>query len=130
MPDEPRVHLFNFGGLLQAAFERWLIARRAEAWEPPPLLLGKASAGPARDVVNSRREGSDVGVAFFTALYSAMQKHSPLPALVVLGALTIHGNPKPVPSPVEPLQIIKKDNGGRRALIPIENERHFLDVHA
>ena len=43
--------------------------------------------------------------------------------------MSIHGNPKAVSSLVEPLQLIM-DNGGRRALIPIENKRHFLEVDA
>lgn len=78
------------------------------------------------DLLN-RKVGSDLGVAFFIALYSAVQRHPTLPGLVVLGDMSIHGNPKPVPSLLEPLQLIK-DNGGRRALIPIENKRHFLEV--
>lgn len=43
--------------------------------------------------------------------------------------MSIHGNPKPVPSLIEPLQLIM-DNGGKRALIPAENKRHFLEVDA
>ena len=80
------------------------------------------------DLLN-RKEGSDIGVAFFIALYSALQKKPALPGLVVLGDMSIHGNPKPVSSLGEPLQLAK-DNGGKRALIPIENKRHFLDVDA
>jgi ATP-dependent Lon protease len=68
-------------------------------------------------------------VGFFVALYSAINKHAGLPGLVVLGDMTINGNPKPVQSLIEPLQVIK-DNGGKRALIPIENKRHFLEVDA
>ena len=41
----------------------------------------------------------------------------------------IQGNIKPVRSLVEPLQVAK-DNGAKRALIPIENKRNFLDVDA
>ena len=80
------------------------------------------------DLLN-RKEGSEVGVAFFIALYSVLTKNPALPGLVVLGDMTIHGNPKAVASLVEPLQLIM-DNGGRRALIPIENKRHFLEVDA
>jgi ATP-dependent Lon protease len=36
---------------------------------------------------------------------------------------------KPVRSLVEPLQLAK-DNGAKRALIPIENKRSFLEVDA
>ncbi|MFC1559076.1 protease Lon-related BREX system protein BrxL [Gemmatimonadota bacterium] len=77
----------------------------------------------------SRKIGSELGVAFFIALSSALQKRSTLPGLVVLGDMSIHGIPKPVASLAEPLQIIM-DNGGKRALIPIENKRHFLEVDA
>lgn len=77
----------------------------------------------------SRKEGSEVGIAFFTAVYSFLQKRPVLPGLVVLGDMSIHGNPKPVSSLVEPLQLAK-DNGARRALVPIENKRHFLEVDA
>jgi ATP-dependent Lon protease len=58
-----------------------------------------------------------------------LKKHSTVPALLILGDLSIQGNLKAVRSLVEPLQIAM-DNGARRALIPIENKRHFLDVPA
>jgi len=80
------------------------------------------------DLLN-RKTGDEVGTAAFIAIYSALQRHPALPGLVVLGDTSIHGNPKPVPSLIEPLQVIK-DNGGKRALIPIENKRHFLEVEA
>jgi len=80
------------------------------------------------DLLN-RKEGSELGVAFFIAMYSALQKHPSLAGLVVLGDMSIHGNPKPVSSLVEPLQIVK-DNGGKKALVPIENKRQFLEVDA
>lgn len=80
------------------------------------------------DLLN-RKEGSDLGVAFFIGVYSALQRHPTLPALVAMGDMSIHGNPKPVQSLVEPLQLIM-DNGGKRALIPIENKRQFLEVDA
>ncbi|MBX6365807.1 MAG: ATP-dependent Lon protease, partial [Gemmatimonadetes bacterium] len=80
------------------------------------------------DLLNAKA-GSEVGVAFFTAVYSYLQKRSALPGLVVLGDMSIHGNPKPVASLVEPLQLAK-DNGAKRALVPIENKRHFLEVDA
>ena len=37
VPQEPLVHLFNFGEAFEGSFERWLIDRKAEAWKPPPL---------------------------------------------------------------------------------------------
>jgi ATP-dependent Lon protease len=51
------------------------------------------------------------------------------PALLVLGDLSIQGNVKPVRSLTEPLQVAM-DNSGKRALIPIENKRQFLEVNA
>jgi ATP-dependent Lon protease len=67
------------------------------------------------------------GVAFFIALYSAIKDRPPRAALVVLGDLTIQGNILPTRSLIEPLQVAM-DNGARRALIPIENKRSFLEV--
>jgi ATP-dependent Lon protease len=49
--------------------------------------------------------------------------------LLILGDLSIQGNIKAVRSLAEPLRI-GMDNGARRALVPIENKRHFLDVSA
>ncbi len=43
--------------------------------------------------------------------------------------MSIQGNIKPVRSLTEPLQIAM-DNGAKRALIPIENKRDFLEVSA
>jgi ATP-dependent Lon protease len=49
------------------------------------------------------------------------------PALVVLGEVTIRGNMLPVRSLAEPLQVAM-DNGAKRALVPVENKRSFLEV--
>jgi ATP-dependent Lon protease len=59
--------------------------------------------------------------------YSAVKRHSVLPGLLILGDLSIQGNIKTVRSLSEPLQV-GMDNGARRALIPLENKRNFLDV--
>src|SRR2546425_3858178 len=69
----------------------------------------------------------DAGIGLVVAIYSAIKKHSTVPALLILGDLSIQGNIKAVLSLAEPLQV-GMDNGARRALIPIENKRHFLDV--
>ena len=71
----------------------------------------------------------DAGVGLLVAIYSAIKKHSVQAGLLILGDLSIQGNIKAVRSLVEPLQI-GMDNGARRALIPIENKRHFLEVSA
>jgi ATP-dependent Lon protease len=75
------------------------------------------------DLLGNRVE-AEIGVAFFVAAYSALRKAPPQPALLVLGDLSIQGNIKPVRSLTEPLQVAM-DNGGKRALIPIENKRQF-----
>ncbi|MBA3822791.1 MAG: protease Lon-related BREX system protein BrxL [Ktedonobacterales bacterium] len=77
-------------------------------------LMGSSHAAP-------------VGVAFFIALYSAMKGRSVRPALVVVGDLTISGNILPARTLSEPLQVAM-DNGAKRALIPVENKRSFLEV--
>lgn len=71
----------------------------------------------------------EAGIGLVVAIYSALKKLSTVPALLILGDLSIQGNLKAVRSLVEPLQIAM-DNGARRTLIPIENKRHFLDVPA
>jgi ATP-dependent Lon protease len=80
------------------------------------------------DLLANRVE-AELGVAFFVACYSALRKASVSPALLILGDLSVQGNIKPLRSLTEPLQIAK-DNGAKRALIPIENKRSFLDVSA
>ncbi len=77
----------------------------------------------------TNRVPCEAGVALVVAIHSALKKQATLPALVILGDLTIGGNLKPVRSLTEPLRSAM-DNGGRRALIPIENKRNFLDVPA
>jgi ATP-dependent Lon protease len=69
----------------------------------------------------------EAGIALVVAIYSALRKHAVLPGLVILGDLSIQGNIKAVRSLTEPLQV-GMDNGARRALIPLENKRHFLEV--
>jgi ATP-dependent Lon protease len=69
----------------------------------------------------------EAGVALVIAIYSALKKHSVLPGLMILGDLSIQGNIKSVRVLTEPLQV-SMDNGARRALIPLENKRHFLEV--
>ena len=80
----------------------------------------------AIDLLNNRVP-CEAGVALVVAVYSAVKKHSVLAGLVILGDLSIQGNIKSVRSLSEPLQVAM-DNGGRRALIPLENKRNFLEV--
>ena len=69
----------------------------------------------------------EAGMALVVAVVSAVKKHSTSAGLVVLGDLSIQGNIKPVRSLPEPLQVAM-DNGARRALVPLENKRNFLEV--
>ncbi len=69
----------------------------------------------------------DAGIALVVAIYSAVKRHSAIAGLLILGDLSIQGNIKAVRSLVEPLQV-GMDNGARRALVPIENKRNFLEV--
>jgi ATP-dependent Lon protease len=78
------------------------------------------------DLLYNRVEG-EIGLAFFVAAFSALKKAAPAAALLILGDLSVQGNIKGVRSLVEPLQIAM-DNGAKRALIPLENKRGFLEV--
>lgn len=103
------------------------------------LLSNKSAFGVAREVDNSdfhvevidllgNKVEAEIGVAFFVAAYSILKKASPQPGLLVLGDMSIQGNIKPARSLTEPLQVAM-DNGARKALIPIENKRQFLEVN-
>jgi ATP-dependent Lon protease len=69
----------------------------------------------------------EAGVALVVAVYSAVKRQSAVAGLMILGDLSIQGNIKPVRSLTEPLQVAM-DNGARKALIPLENKRNFLEV--
>jgi ATP-dependent Lon protease len=75
----------------------------------------------------ANRISCEAGIAFLVALISALRKTPVAPGLVILGDLSIMGNIKSVYSLAEPLQI-SMENGARRALIPLENKRNFLEV--
>lgn len=103
------------------------------------LLANKGKFGVAREVDTSdfhvevidllgNKVEAELGVAFFVAAYSILRKAPPQPGLLVLGDMSVQGNVKPVRSLVEPLQVAM-DNGAKRALIPIENKRQFLEVN-
>ncbi len=69
----------------------------------------------------------EAGIALIVAVYSAIKKQSVLAGLLILGDMSIQGNIKSLRSLAEPLQV-GMDNGARRALVPLENKRNFLDV--
>ena len=121
------------GGITGAAKES---AQRAFGF----LLAKKVELGIGRDLDTSdlhvelidllaNRVEAEIGVALFVAAYSALRKAPVSPALLILGDMSVQGNIKPLRSLTEPLQVAK-DNGAKRALIPIENKRNFLDVSA
>jgi ATP-dependent Lon protease len=80
------------------------------------------------DLMHNRAEG-DIGLAFFVAAFSAMKKAPAIAATLIMGDLSVQGNLKGVRSLVEPLQV-GMDNGAKRALIPLENKRSFMEVSA
>jgi ATP-dependent Lon protease len=80
------------------------------------------------DLLGNRVE-AELGVAFFVAAYSSLRRAPVSPALLVLGDMSVQGNIKALRSLVEPLRVAM-DDGAKRALIPIENKRTFLDVSA
>lgn len=73
------------------------------------------------------RVSCECGMALIVAIISAIKRISVQPALVILGDISIQGNIKGVRTLVEPCQL-SMENGARRALIPIENRRQFLEV--
>ena len=75
----------------------------------------------------ANRVSCEAGIALVVAIYSAIKRHSVQPGLMILGDLSIQGNIKAVKSLSEPLQV-GMDNGARRALVPLENKRSFLEV--
>lgn len=75
----------------------------------------------------SNRVPCEAGIALVVAVYSAVKRQSVQAGLVILGDLSIQGNIKAVRSLAEPLQVAM-DNGARRALVPLENKRNFLEV--
>jgi len=99
------------------------------------VAMGIAQAFDATDVhveaidLLTNRVSCDVGVALVVAINSALKKYAAQPGLLIFGDLSIQGNIKAVRSLAEPLQL-GMENGARRALIPLENKRHFLDVSA
>src|SRR6202020_2807080 len=74
----------------------------------------------------SNRVPCEAGVALIVAIYSALKRQPVQAGLVILGDLSIQGNIKSMRSLAEPLQVAM-DNGARRALIPLENKRNFLE---
>jgi ATP-dependent Lon protease len=111
---------------IQRAFS-FLQARKGELGIASDLGLSDLHV-EVIDLLANRVE-AELGVAFFVSAVSALRKAPVSPALLVIGDMSVQGNIKPVRSLTEPLQVAK-DNGAKRALIPIENKRNFLEVSA
>ena len=75
----------------------------------------------------ANRLSCEAGIALLVAVVSAIKKTPVVPGLLILGDLSIQGNIKALYSLAEPLQIAM-ENGAKRALIPLENKRNFLEV--
>ena len=80
----------------------------------------------AIDLLNNH-VSCEAGIAVVVAVFSAIKNQSVLAGLMILGDLSIQGNIKAVRTLAEPLQV-GMDNGARRALVPLENKRNFLEV--
>jgi len=75
------------------------------------------------------KEGSEVGMAAFVALISALLGKPALESLVVLGEMSLRGGLQAVGSLTERLQLAM-DNGARRVLLPVESKRALLEAPA
>jgi ATP-dependent Lon protease len=107
---------------------------RAFGWlQGHKALLGVAAVFDTTDLhlelidLLGNRVEMDAGMSFVVAMVSALRKTPTTAGLVILGDLSIQGHIKAVPTLAEPLQIAM-ENGARRALVPLENKRNFLEV--
>ena len=75
----------------------------------------------------SNQVACEAGIALVVAICSALKRLPVQAGLVILGDLSIQGKIKAMRSLAEPLQVAM-DNGARKALIPLENKRNFLEV--
>jgi len=73
------------------------------------------------------KEGSEIGVAVFVAMVSALLGKPMMESLVVLGEMSLRGGLLKVDSLTERLQLAM-DNGAKRVLLPAENKRDFADI--
>jgi ATP-dependent Lon protease len=73
------------------------------------------------------KDSSDLGVAMFIAIVSALAGRSIAPGLVVLGQMSIHGVLHRVEGLADRLRI-SLDAGAKRILIPTESRRDFAEL--
>lgn len=86
------------------------------------------TASPALDPRVARPIGEAAETPSWpTGSWAQLRKAQPQPAMLVLGDMSIQGNIKEARSLMESLQVAM-GNGAKRALIPIENKRSFMEV--
>jgi ATP-dependent Lon protease len=108
-------------GLKESLNRAWSYLRSAEdRMGLAPLLVQKDIVAEAIELSGGRVEAA-CGVAFFTAMVSAVTQRRVQAGTVVLGDLTIQGNIKAPPSITEVLQMAV-ENGALRVLIPTGNK--------
>lgn len=91
-----------------------------------PILIQKDLYIEAVDMSGGHVECA-CGVAFYTAIISALQRRRVLGGTVIMGDLTIQGNIRGLSSLSEPLTIAM-ENGATRALLPISNKSQFSSL--
>ena len=97
---------------------------------PVAAAIGDVNGDGRPDLVVANYGSDSVSVLLGNGTFQSQQTYATgaNPQALVLGDMSVQGNVKPARSLTEPLQVAM-DNGARRALIPIENKRQFLDVH-
>jgi ATP-dependent Lon protease len=90
------------------------------------ILLKKDIYAEAVDLSGGQVECT-CGVAFYTAIISALQNRRIQAGTIILGDLTIQGNIKSLLSIAEPLTMAM-ENGAIRALIPVSNKAQFASL--
>jgi ATP-dependent Lon protease len=75
------------------------------------------------------KDASDLGIAFYIAIVSAILGRTIVGGLIALGQMSIHGVLSRVEGLGDKLRIAM-DSGARRVLIPTENRRDFAELPA
>jgi ATP-dependent Lon protease len=108
--------------------------QRAFSWlQTQAALLGVADALSNHDVqvecvdLLGNRVAYEPAVGMLVALVSAFQRRAVLPALVVVGDMTVQGNLRAPRSLLECMETARS-NGGRRMLVPSETRRMVADA--
>ena len=75
------------------------------------------------------KDASDLGIAFYLALMSAMLRRPVAGGLVILGQMSLHGVLSRVEGLGDKLRIAM-DSGAKRVMFPTENRRDFAELPA